>query len=198
MCTWDSNLCGSTVYPADLLVVPLGQHEVILGMDWLSRYYAQLDYGRGRITLEESGQPSTTYYGICPSAGVSLVSALRVEKDLIEDEVYLVTLTTLGGELNERTKLEEITVVKEYQDVFQPLEGLPPPRSDPFTITLEPGAAPIAKAPYRMAPAELAELKKQLEDLIEKRIYQTEFFTMGSTSLICKEERRYHAVMHRL
>ena len=94
-------------------------------MDWLSRYYAQLDYGRGRITLEESGQPSTTYYGICPSAGVSLVSALRVEKDLIEGEVYLVTLTTLGGELNEGTKLEEIAVVKEYQNVFQPLEGLP-------------------------------------------------------------------------
>ena len=42
---------GSTVYPTDLLVVPLGQHEVILGMDWLSRYYAQLDCGRGRITL---------------------------------------------------------------------------------------------------------------------------------------------------
>lgn len=64
--------------------------------------------------------------------------------------------------------MEEIPIVKEYQDVFKPLEGLPPPRSDPFTITLEPGAAPIAKAPYRMAPAELAELKKQLEALIEK------------------------------
>ncbi|XP_033134305.1 uncharacterized protein LOC117127762 [Brassica rapa] len=76
----------SMVYPADLLVVPLGQHEVILGMDWLSRYYTQLDCGRGRITLEESGQPLTTYYGICPSAGVSLVSALRVEKYLIEGE----------------------------------------------------------------------------------------------------------------
>ena len=118
---------GSMVYPADLLVVPLGQHEVILGMDWLSRYYAQLDCGRGRITLEESGQPSTTYYGICPSSGVSLVSALRVKKDLIKGEVYLVTLTTLGGDLKEGTQLEEIPIVKEYQDVFKPLEGLPPP-----------------------------------------------------------------------
>ena len=153
-------------------------------MDWLSRYYAQLDCGQGRITLEESGQQSTTYYGIYPSAGVSLVSAIRVEKDLIEGEVYLVTLTTLGGELNEGTKLEEIAVVKEYQDVFQPLEGLPPPRSDPFTITLESGAAPIAKVPYRMAPAELAELKKQLEDLIEKGFIRPSSSPWGAQSYL--------------
>ncbi|KAF2608009.1 hypothetical protein F2Q68_00043988 [Brassica cretica] len=68
---------GSMVYPADRLVVPLEQHEVIFVMDWLSRYYVKLDCGRGRITPEERGQPSTTYYGICPSSGVSLVSALR-------------------------------------------------------------------------------------------------------------------------
>ncbi|XP_048598049.1 uncharacterized protein LOC125578942 [Brassica napus] len=97
---------GSMVYPADLLVVPLAQHEVILGMDWLPRYYAQLDCGRGRITLEKRGQPSTTYYGICPSSGVSLVSALRVKKDLIKGEVYLLTLTILVEDLKEGTQLE--------------------------------------------------------------------------------------------
>ena len=64
--------------------------------------------------------------------------------------------------------MEEILVLIQYQDVFQQLEGFSPPRSDPFTITLEPRAAPIVKAPYRMAPAELAELRKQLEDLIDK------------------------------
>ncbi|KAF2619232.1 hypothetical protein F2Q68_00040188 [Brassica cretica] len=109
---------GSMVYPADLLVVPLGQHEVILGMDCLSRYYTQLNCGRGRITLEEKGQPSTKYYGICPSSGVSLVSALRVKKDLIKGEVYLVTLTTLGGDLKEGTQLEEIPVGEKYSGII--------------------------------------------------------------------------------
>jgi len=52
--------------------------------------------------------------------------------------------------------------------VFKPLEGLPPPRNHPFPINLEPRAITIVRAPYRMAPAELVELKKQLEDLLEK------------------------------
>ena len=60
--------------------------------------------------------------------------------------------------------------------MFQSLEGLPPSRSDPFTIELEPGTAPLSKAPYRMAPTEMAELKRQLEDLLEKG------FTRPSTS----------------
>ncbi|CAA7052794.1 unnamed protein product [Microthlaspi erraticum] len=48
------------------------------------------------------------------------------------------------------------------------LKGLPPSRSDPFMIELEPGLALISKTPYRMAPADLAELKKQIEDLLAK------------------------------
>lgn len=59
--------------------------------------------------------------------------------------------------------LERISVVKEYDDVFEFLTGLPPNRSDPFTIELEPSTTPISKAPYRMAPVDLAELKKQLD-----------------------------------
>lgn len=54
----------------------------------------------------------------------------------------------------------DIRVVQEFEDVFRFLKGLPPSRSDPFTIELEPGTAPISKTPYRMAPAELTELKK--------------------------------------
>ena len=68
------------------------------------------------------------------------------------------------------------------------MAGLPPPRSDPFTITLEPGAAPIAKAPYRMAPAELAELKKQLEDLIEKGFIKPSSSPWGAPVLFLKKK----------
>ncbi|XP_048627237.1 uncharacterized protein LOC125595843 [Brassica napus] len=48
--------------------------------------------------------------------------------------------------------MEEIPVVREYEDVFKALEGLLPSRSNPFSITLEPGSAAIAKAPYRIVP----------------------------------------------
>ena len=66
----------------------------------------------------------------------------------------------------EAKSLEEVPVVNEYPDVFpEELPGMPPDRDIEFIIDLVPGTAPIAKRPYRMAASELAELKKQLEEL---------------------------------
>src|SRR4029453_4325601 len=66
-------------------------------------------------------------------------------------------------------KLEEIHVVREFPDVFpDDLPGLPPERAIEFKIELQPGTAPISKSPYRMTPVELAELKVQLKDLLDK------------------------------
>ena len=59
-------------------------------------------------------------------------------------------------------------VVKEFPDVFKEVKGLPPRRVVEFRIDLVPGAAHIAKAAYRMAPKELAEMKKQLDEMLQK------------------------------
>jgi len=65
--------------------------------------------------------------------------------------------------------LTSIAVVCEFLDVFpKDLPVLPPDREVEFSIELEPGTAPISRRPYRMAPKELAEMKKQLEELMEK------------------------------
>ena len=65
--------------------------------------------------------------------------------------------------------LASIPVVCEFLDVFpKDLPGLPPDREVEFSIELEPSTAPISRRPYRMAPKELAEMKKQLEELMEK------------------------------
>ena len=65
--------------------------------------------------------------------------------------------------------LTSILVVCEFLDVFpEELPGLPPDREVEFSIELEPGTAPISQRPYRMAPKEMAEMKKQLEELLEK------------------------------
>jgi hypothetical protein len=59
--------------------------------------------------------------------------------------------------------------VKEYLDVFpEELPGMSPNREIEFVIDLAPETATIAKKPYRMAPTELAELKKQLNELEQK------------------------------
>jgi len=68
----------------------------------------------------------------------------------------------------EEVKLKDIPVVREFPDVFpEDIPGSPPKRKIDFEIELEPGARPISKPLYRMAPAELRELKVQLEDLLQ-------------------------------
>ena len=58
--------------------------------------------------------------------------------------------------------------MNKFADVFpDELPGLPPQREVEFTIELVPGAEPISKAPYRMAPLELQELKEQLQELLD-------------------------------
>ncbi|XP_073120649.1 uncharacterized protein [Henckelia pumila] len=66
-------------------------------------------------------------------------------------------------------ELANIPVVCEFADIFSDeIPGLPPMREIDFSIELVPGTLPISKAPYRMAPLELKELKDQLEDLLNK------------------------------
>ena len=66
-------------------------------------------------------------------------------------------------------KPEEVPVVNEFLELFpEDLPGLPPDREIEFVIDLLPGIAPISKAPYRMAPTELKELKAQLQELLDK------------------------------
>ncbi|KAK1618860.1 hypothetical protein QYE76_024377 [Lolium multiflorum] len=78
-------------------------------------------------------------------------------------------------------KLEDIPVVNEFQDVFpKELPGMPPDREIEFTIGLIPGTAPIAKAPYKMGPKELKELKEQLDDLEQKGFIQESISPWGS------------------
>jgi hypothetical protein len=66
-------------------------------------------------------------------------------------------------------RLQDIHVVHEFSDVFHDdLPGMPPERAIEFKIELQPGTAPISKAPYKMSREELAELKIQLKDLLDK------------------------------
>ena len=65
--------------------------------------------------------------------------------------------------------IEDIPVVRDFPDVFpEELPGMPPERAVEFVVDLIPGTAPISKCPYKMAPHELAELKSQLEVLLDK------------------------------
>jgi len=143
---------------ADLIIVPLKRHDVILGMDWLGKYKAHIDYHRGRIQFERD-EGMLKFQGIRTTSGSLVISAIQAERMLGKRcEAYLATITT--KEVGASAELKDIPIVNDFSDVFAAVSGVPLDRSDPFTIELEPGTTPISKAPYRMAPAEMAELKK--------------------------------------
>jgi hypothetical protein len=85
--------------------------------------------------------------------------------------VYVATPSSNSGTINsvEGKDMEDIRVVNEFPDVFpENLPGMPPDRGIEFSIQLIPGIAPISKRPYRMDVKGLAELKKQIEELLSK------------------------------
>ena len=69
--------------------------------------------------------------------------------------------------------MEQVYIVKEFSDVFsKELNTMPPEREVEFTIDLLSEAAPRSKTPYRMAPAELKELRDQLQELMKQKFIQ--------------------------
>ena len=80
-------------------------------------------------------------------------------------------------------------VVSEFVDVFpDELPGLPPHREVEFGIDLVPGATPISKAPYRLSPAELKELKQQLQELTESGFVRPSTSLWGAPVLFVKKK----------
>jgi hypothetical protein len=80
-------------------------------------------------------------------------------------------------------------VVCEYPDVFpEDLPGMPPDRDVEFVIELQPGTAPISKRPYQMPSKELAELKNQLQELLDKGYIRPTSSPWGSPALFVKKK----------
>nr|GFB08533.1 putative reverse transcriptase domain-containing protein [Tanacetum cinerariifolium] len=85
-------------------------------------------------------------------------------------QVYLGQVTSKKAEdKSEEKRLEDVPIVREFSEVFlEDLPGLPPARQVEFQIDLVPGAALVARAPYRLAPAEMQELSTKLQELSNK------------------------------
>jgi hypothetical protein len=91
-------------------------------------------------------------------------------------------------------KLKDIHVIQEFSDVFpDDLPAMPPERAIEFKIVLQPGTAPIAKAPYKMSPVEMKELKIQLQGLLDKGYIHPSTSPWGcSTLFVEKKDKLQH------
>ncbi|GJT35524.1 putative reverse transcriptase domain-containing protein [Tanacetum coccineum] len=176
--------------------VEMGSFDVIIGMDWLSKYSAVIDCAK-KIVRIPSGSEILIVRGDGCSEGhrtrLNVISCTKVQKYLLKgSHVFLAHVTTKEIEdKSEKKRLEDVSIVQDFPEVFpEDLPGLPPTRQVEFQIDLVPGAAPVARAPYRLAPSEIKELSEQLKELSDKRLHKTQFLTLGSSGLVCQEERR--------
>ncbi|XP_052197351.1 uncharacterized protein LOC127804519 [Diospyros lotus] len=193
----DTKMVGSEVYrdckimvhdkefPGNLVVLDIKDFDLILGMDWLSQHYAKVDCRHKVIHFELPHHPIVVYRGIKPMSSTPLISVMKAEKLMRHGcEAYLALVTT-GKE--DKVELLDIPMVCEFPDVFpEELPGLPPSREVEFSIDLVPGTQPVSRAPYRIAPNELKELKVQLEELIEKGFIRPSASSWGAPVLFLR------------
>jgi hypothetical protein len=156
---------GSHIIKTTLLVLGLEDVNIILGANWMTRHQVVLDVASRIVEINSPIYGSFTLF--LPSQDSTHSCAF--------------SMTELP--------LKKIPVVCDYVDVFpDELPGMPPDRDIEFAIELQPGTTPISKRPYRMPPAELAELKKQLQELLDKGFIRPSTSPWGCPALFVKKK----------
>jgi hypothetical protein len=129
----------------ELIILESSGIIVILGIDYLTKYDGVISCAKRMVTLTNSQGERIEVNVSIPAKAEAMVNQLQ-EKSL-----------------------ENIKTVCEYPYIFpEELPSMPPDRDIEFSIELLPGTAPISKRPYRMDVKDLVELKKQIEELLEK------------------------------
>jgi hypothetical protein len=158
---------GSKIFKTTLLILGLEGMDIILGADWMTQHRVVLDVAARALEIRSPTFRDLMLY--LPSQETARSCAFS----MIE------------------LPLKKILVVCGYVDVFSDeLPGMPPDQDIEFAIELQPRTAPISKRPYRMPPAELAELKKQLQELQDKGFICPSTSPWGCPALFMKKKMK--------
>ncbi|KAL0559403.1 hypothetical protein IC582_004012 [Cucumis melo] len=175
------------VIEVTLIVLDMLDFDVILGMDWLAANHASIDCSRKEVTFNPPSMASFKFKGGGSKSLPQVISAIRASKLLSQGTWGILASVVDTREAD--VSLSSEPVVRDYPDVFpEELPGLPPHREVEFAIELEPGTVPISRAPYRMAPAELKELKVQLQELLDKGFIRPSVSPWGAPVLFVKKK----------
>ncbi|KAL8105920.1 hypothetical protein AgCh_029652 [Apium graveolens] len=169
----------------DLIPFKLGEFDFILGTDWLSKHDAQIDCRNKKVMVKTLDERIVTFKG--QKQAKKFLTMIQAKKLLRQGCEHFVAYVIDRSQ--EPAKLEDIPVVNEFPDVFpDELPGLPLDREIEFAIDLAPRTEPISKAPYRMAPVEMKELAKQLQELLEKGVIRPSVSPWGAPVLFVKKK----------
>ncbi|XP_026398417.1 uncharacterized protein LOC113294203 [Papaver somniferum] len=165
-------MIGNVEHLAGLYVLEMVPYDVILGMDWLSSNFVQLDSVDKTITFAKPGQSKVVVQTTSRSLFVEAFLS-HIEGEVVDSESL---------------HIASIPVVSDFADLFQEVPGLPLSREVEFCIELQPGTIPIARAPYRMAPKEMQELKSQIDQLLSQGFIRRISSPWGSPVLFVKKK----------
>ncbi|GJU02416.1 putative reverse transcriptase domain-containing protein [Tanacetum coccineum] len=167
-----TTLNTSHPFDIDLMPVELGSFDVIIGMDWLAKYHALIICDEKVVRIPYGNEVLIIRGDNCDSRSkLNIISCTKTQKYIEKGcQVYLAQVTSKKAEdKSEERRLEDVPIIREFPEHFQRCGSeLPPVRQVEFQIDLVPGAAPVARAPYRLAPAEMQELSTQLQELSDK------------------------------
>ncbi|XP_017634330.1 uncharacterized protein LOC108476591 [Gossypium arboreum] len=175
------------IFPANLMELPFGEFNLILGMDWLVKYRASLDCAAKHMVLKNTEDEEVVVIRERRGYLSNVISALKAEKFVRKGcEAFL---AYIGVSDSEGSLVEGIRTVKEFPDVFpDKLLGLPPCREVEFSIELLPETALVSIAPYRMAMKELVELKAQIQELLNRGFIRPSVSPWGAPMLFMKKK----------
>ncbi|GJT40067.1 putative reverse transcriptase domain-containing protein [Tanacetum coccineum] len=149
------------IFKIDLMPIELGTFDVIIGMDWLVKHDVVIVCGEKVVCIPYGNK------------------MLIVESDKAH----------VSEKRLKEKRLEDMPVIHDFAKVFpEVFPGLPPPRQVEFRIDLVLGAAPVVRAPYRLAPSKMRELLVQLQELLEKGFIRPSSSPWGAPVLFVKKD----------
>ncbi|KAI3695636.1 hypothetical protein L1987_78635 [Smallanthus sonchifolius] len=173
-------------FSIDLIPITLGSFDIIVGMDWLSHNHAEINCSEKLIRIPLPSGETLKIFGEKPCKGLKFISCMKARRYLRKR--YYAFLAHVV-EKSEEKKLQDIPIIRDFPKVFpDDLHGLPPTLQVEFRIDLLPGANPIAKSPYRLAPSEMQELSSQLQELMDKGFIRPSFSPWGAPVLFVKKK----------
>ncbi|KAD4889453.1 hypothetical protein E3N88_21526 [Mikania micrantha] len=175
------------LFNIELLPIELGSFDVVVGMDWLSINQAEVICQTKMIRIPLPEGNTLIVQGEQAGRKLGIISCMQTQKCLRKGCPAFLAYVINNSSSQER--IEDIPVVKDFPEVFPDnISGLPPVRQVEFRIDLIPGAAPVAKAPYRLAPSEMQELSGQLQELLDKGFIRPSFSPWGAPVLFVKKK----------
>ncbi|GJS96088.1 putative reverse transcriptase domain-containing protein [Tanacetum coccineum] len=160
-------------FDIDLMPVPLGSFDVIIGMDWLTKYHGviicdekilRVPFKREMLIFQGNGNNQRE------ESRLNIISCTKAQEYLSKGcDAFLAHITTKETkDKSERKRLEDVPIVRDFPEVF--------PKDLP------------ARAPYRLAPSDMKELAEQLQELSDKGFIRPSSSPWGAPVLFVKKK----------